>query len=98
MKIFDKAQWHIDANEDKEKVIKKFTILFEFLDKKAFLNQNGKELLDLGIDSSISLNETLVTKQGYEFLNTYYDHLINYSSGLLQQALEEFYKQMNLKN
>ena len=36
------------------------------------------EILDLGMDSSVSLNEQMVTEKGFKFLEKYYDEVINY--------------------
>ena len=91
MKIFDKAQWHIDAGENKRIVIGKIDLVFQFLEKKELLSEEGKELLELGIDSSISLNEQTVTEVGYAFLDKYYDEVINCGMDLIMQELEKRY-------
>ena len=41
------------------------------------LNADGLEILDLGIDSSISLHERLLTYEGNIFIKEYYDDIIN---------------------
>ena len=89
MKIFDKAQWHIDAGEDSTEVISKFKAVFQFLDKNGFLSGDGKEILEFGIDSSVSLNERMVSKAGAAFLEIYYDAVINFSSSTIGEALEQ---------
>jgi hypothetical protein len=77
MKVYDKAAWHIDAGEDSNAVIEKFKIIFSFLKMKNMLNADGLEILDLGIDSSISLHERLLTYEGNIFIKEYYDDIIN---------------------
>ena len=37
MKIFDKAQWHIDGGEISLSVTNKFVAIFEFLNEERFL-------------------------------------------------------------
>ena len=64
MKIYDKASWHIDGGERKEDVIKKFSLIFDFLEKEGMLTDEGKEILELGIDTSISLHERMVNEKG----------------------------------
>lgn len=92
MKIFDKAQWHIDAGEDTREVVDKFKAIFEYLNERDMLSAEGKEILEFGIDGSISLNERLVNKDGIVFLYEYYDKLINFNSTKLKAELEKLYK------
>ncbi len=94
MKIFDKADWHIDGGEDKDKVILKFKNIYEFLKEKELLSPEGLENLDFGIDSSISLNEMMVTDKGYKFLDKYYDKVINFEAETIKEKLEEKYKNL----
>ena len=56
MKIYDKAAWHIDADENPNEVVEKFKIIFSFLKMKNMLNSEGLEIFDLGIDQNISLH------------------------------------------
>ena len=91
MKIFDKAQWHIDAGEDANEVVSKIRKVFEFLDKKGMLTNEGKEMIDFGIDSSISLNERMLTEKGYNFLEKYYDNIIGFKVDELTSKLESIY-------
>lgn len=92
MKIFDKAQWHIDAGEDVDVVVGKFRSVYMFLEKNELLSEDGKELLELGIDSSISLNEQTVTENGSIFLDKCYDDVINYGADLIADELEKRYR------
>ena len=78
MKIFDKAQWHIDGGENPSSVTNKFLVIFDLLNEEGLLSDDGMEILELGIDSSVSLNEKMVTGIGFEFLEKYYDEVINY--------------------
>lgn len=89
MKVFDKAQWHIDAGEDSKEVVAKFKAVFEFLNNRNMLSAEGKEFLEFGIDSSTSLNERMVTKEGIVFLYEYYDKVINCKAAEIREALEK---------
>lgn len=91
MKIFDKAKWHIDAGENEKVVINRIKTVFEFLDKNGLLTDEGKEMLEIGIDDSISLNEKMVTKKGYDFLEKHYDEIIGLLDDELVQKLESLY-------
>jgi hypothetical protein len=76
MKIYDKAAWHVDAGESEEEVLEKFNIVFHFLSTHDMLTLDGKEVCDMGVDSSVSLHEKLVTKRGNELLSKNYDTLL----------------------
>ena len=76
MKIFDKAAWHIDAGESPDEVLEKFQLIFKYLEKKGMLSEDGKEILEIGIDSSVSLNESMVTPAGKTYLEAKYDSLL----------------------
>ncbi len=80
MKVYDKAERHIDGGEDKNEVIKKFKEIFSFLYDMNMLSDEGKEIVDIGIDASISLHERLLTAEGTLFIEQHYDNLINLNS------------------
>lgn len=80
MKIYDKANWHIDAGENQQEVIEKFKVIFSVLKAKNMLSEEGKEIIELGIDSSISLHERLLTSEGNTFIEDHYDSVINLKS------------------
>ncbi|MCM1192154.1 MAG: hypothetical protein NC123_04090 [Butyrivibrio sp.] len=92
LKIYDKAQWHIDAGMDTETVVERMKILFDFLDSKGLLDIEGKEIKNLGIDSSISLHERMLTEEGRQFLDQYYDSVISRETRKIEAALHEAYK------
>ena len=77
MKIYDKAQWHLDAGEKKECVLARFDAVFAFLNEEHLLTADGEEIFDMGIDESISLHERLVTEEGNRILERCYDEIIN---------------------
>lgn len=90
MEIYDKAIWHIDAGEDKNKVLNKFKVIFSFLKQKNMLSDEGLEILDIGIDSSVSLHERLLTTTGKDFIEQHYDSLINLSSKEIESKLNGY--------
>ena len=89
IKIYDKASWHIDAGEGKDEVLTKLNIVFGFLNDNSLLSDEGEEIFDLGIDTSCSLNENMVTAEGKYFLDTKYDLIINCSSAEIADKLKE---------
>lgn len=91
MKIFDKAQWHIDNGENQLEVIAKFQKVFLFLNTHHMLSLDGLEVYELGIDSSISLNEKMVTQEGFDFLNKYYDEVVNCDHQIIFSELQRKY-------
>lgn len=95
IKIIDKASWQIDNGVDKKNVIEHFIFIFKWLDKNDLLTSDGKEMLDIGIDSSISLNEKMVNEKALKFLEKYYDEYIkNIQYGIKddEKLLDEYYK------
>lgn len=96
LKIYDKAQWHIDAGVDSEVVVKKMKLLFEFLDEKGLLQSEGKEMIELGIDSSISIHGRMLTEQGNSFMEAKYDSVINTESDKFAEALEKAFVEYNI--
>lgn len=94
LKVYDKAQWHIDAGEDVDEVVSKLKAVFSFLDKKGMLVDEGKEIIDLGIDSSVSIHERMLTEEGNKFMEACYDKVINKISEEIADALEQEYKEI----
>ena len=76
MKIYDKASWHIDGSENISDVIFRFREIFEFLKEKDLLTLDGEETYEFRMDSSVSLNSTMVNEEGQDFLDQYYDIII----------------------
>lgn len=87
MKIYDKAAWHIDNGEDAKEVINKFDIILSYLSAHDMLSDAGKEILGLGIDSSISINSGMLTKAGADFMDRHYDNLLACDSTSIKNAL-----------
>jgi hypothetical protein len=97
IKVYDKASWHIDNGENKNEVLKKMKIIFDFLNKNSLLNSDGKELFNLGINEDSSLHDGLVTNEGKEFLDKNIDKIISKSSKEIEKTLENLYKNKTLK-
>ena len=91
LKVYDKAQWHIDAGEPEDKVIERFKMLFKFLDSKGLLIQEGKEILELGIDSSVSIHERMLSDAGNSFLDKYYNKVLESGLSQYEDMLENAY-------
>ena len=92
LKIFDKAQWHIDAGEDPTNVILKMKAVLLFLNSKGMLASEGQEILDLGVDSSVSIHERMVTEEGKKFMEACYDNVINKNADQISGALDKEYR------
>lgn len=100
MKVFDKASWQIDNGLPKEIVINHFILLFDWLNEKGYLTNAGKEILEIGIDDEISLNDGLVTEEGKRFLEMFYDKIIEesgYDLAVEESLLTEYDKQFTQK-
>lgn len=94
MELYDKAKWHIDSGEKEEIVISRFKNLFLFLNQKNLLSDEGKEILEFGIDSSISIHERMLNNMGKHFMSSY--NKIDFSS--IEKMIESLEKEYtNLK-
>lgn len=91
MKSYDKATWHIDGGEEVSEVIMRFKSIFEFLSNKEMLTEDGIETFEYGMDSSVSLNSTMVTSEGEAFLDSYYDDIIKLNPDELKKNLQSAY-------
>ena len=89
MIIYDKAAWHIDAGMSEEVVVKRLKDVFEFLSLNNMLSEEGKEVFELGIDDSCSLNERTVNSKGNKFLKKYYDEVIKNHPVSIKDALTQ---------
>ena len=101
IKIIDKGSWHIDNGVSKEQIIFHFKFVFKWLEKNNLLSEDGKEILSIGIDDSISLNEKMVNKEGLNFLQYYYDEYISsiqYGIKENEKLLDKYYSNFLSKN
>lgn len=98
-KIIDKASWQIDSGANKTNVIEHFVFIFKWLAKNNLLSSDGKEVLDIGIDTSISLNDKMVTEKALKFLEKYYDEYVkNIQYGIKEdeKLLDKYYKDFSI--
>lgn len=70
---------------------------FKFLAENKLLSPDGEEIYELGIDSSASLNSSMVTKDGAQFLEQYYDEVLKKNPAKIKKALVDAYKQYQTK-
>lgn len=75
MKIYDKAEWQIDAGIDKSLVTEHFKLIFGWLNKNGLLNDDGKEIYQLNSFGDISLHNDLLTDEGCSFIEKNYDEI-----------------------
>ena len=91
MKSYDKAAWHIDGGENSVDVVKRFKEIFQFLSEKKLLTEDGLETLNYCMDSSVSLNSSMVNPNGAAFLDSYYDTILDKNLRELRKNLEDAY-------
>jgi hypothetical protein len=94
MKIIDKASWQIDGGMESSIVVAHFERIFKWLAKNDMLTPEGKEIIDGGIDESVSLHERLVTPVALAFLEASYDAYVknnSYNNDENASALEAAY-------
>ena len=87
MKIFDKISWHIDAGEDLRANIQRFEVIFDYLNSHDMLSEDGKEILELGIDKESSLHSKLLTDKGLLFCEKYEDMIVGIDAENLKTLL-----------
>lgn len=75
--VYDKAAWHIDAGENNDVVLCHFAFILSWCEKNNLLSEEGQEIIQLGVDNSISLHSRMFTDKGNEFMNKYYDEFIS---------------------
>lgn len=95
MKIYDKAQWHIDAGESESSVLDRFRAVFSFLHEHNLLSEEGIEIWELGVDESISLHERLLSEEGNKLLDRYYDSVIGLESSEIKDSLSSYFNAIN---
>ena len=76
-KVYDKASWHIDAGEPTSSVLSHFKFIIDWCNQNIHLTDEGEEILELGIDASISINSRLLNERGNMFMTKYYDMFIS---------------------
>lgn len=76
-KVYDKASWHIDAGEPTSSVLSHFKFIINWCNQNNLLTDEGEEILELGIDDSISIHSRLLNERGNMFMTKYYDMFIS---------------------
>ena len=74
--VYDKAAWHIDAGEQKEQVLAHFKFIMEWSLKNKLLTDEGLEIVEFGVDDSISLHSRMFNERGNLFMRKFYDFFI----------------------
>lgn len=88
MQVYDKAVWHIDNGEEKTVVLKRFEMIYDFLARHKMLNDEGKEIYELGPDESWAFYDRMLTDAGKQFMEKQYDYLLTLNLENLQQKLK----------
>ena len=87
--VYDKALWHIDAGEPKDIVLRHFKFIMDWCNQNKLLSAAGYEILEFGIDESISIHSRLFNKRGTLFMTKYYDKFISAQSELSSEMDEK---------
>ena len=75
--VYDKASWHIDAGEPADRVLAHFKFIMNWCDQNNLLSDEGEEILEFGIDDSISIHSRLLNERGNMFMKKFYDTFIS---------------------
>ena len=75
--VYDKASWHIDAGEPVERVLAHFKFIMNWCNQNNLLSDEGEEILEFGIDDSISIHSRLLNERGNMFMKKFYDTFIS---------------------
>lgn len=87
--VYDKAVWHIDAGENKATVLEHFKSIMYWCHKNSLLSEEGEEIMEFGIDDSISVNSRMLNERGNLFMAKYYDSFISAQAGQLAEMDEK---------
>ena len=101
MEIIDKASWQIYGRIQPSVVTAHFKRIFSWLEAKGLLSQEGKEILEFGIDESVSLHERLVVPEALVFLDAKYDDYLKhnpYGEDEDSSVLEAIFSEYQLTN
>jgi Uri superfamily endonuclease len=79
--VYDKVAWHIDAGENKDAVLRHFSFILSWCEKNNLLSAEGQEIVQMGVDDSVSLHSRMFTEKGNTFMNKYYDEFISAMDG-----------------
>ena len=75
--VYDKASWHIDAGEPEDRVLSHFKFIMNWCNQNNLLSDEGEEILEFGIDDSISIHSRLLNERGNMFMKKFYDTFIS---------------------
>ena len=78
--VYDKASWHIDAGEPSSSVLSHFKFILSWCKQNNLLSDEGEEILEFGVDASISRHSRLFNERGNMFMIKYYDTFISAQS------------------
>ena len=78
--VYDKASWHIDAGEPVDRVLAHFKFIMNWCNQNSLLSDEGEEILEFGIDDSISIHSRLLNERGNMFMTKYCDMFISANS------------------
>lgn len=96
MKVYDKSKWHNNGENNELNIKEYFQNLMELLLKNNMLSEDGREILDIGIDNDFSLNSKLVNEKGNLFLGKNYDEIlssIDFNNKISIDNIDKFFKQ-----
>ncbi|MBL4940037.1 MAG: hypothetical protein COB46_13640 [Rhodospirillaceae bacterium] len=75
IEVYDKVSWHFPEGQNcpSLKVAKEhFVAVMEWLKENNLLSDEGKEVLELGVDSDFSITSSMLNPKGNEILKKYY--------------------------
>lgn len=95
MVVFDKVSWHYPEGHgcpslDAAKL--HFIAVMAWLKKNNLLSDEGKEVLELGIDADFSIVSSMLNAKGNDIFKQYYSNLlksINYSNKIDLHVLDD---------
>ncbi len=96
MEIYDKVSWHYPEGKNCpsiEAAKKHFIKIMDWLSTNNLLSDDGKEVLEIGIDSDFSLTSSMLTDQGNEIIKKSYSEwlkTIGYNTEISTKYLDSF--------
>jgi hypothetical protein len=75
IKVYDKVSWHFPEGQNcpsLEVAKVHFIVVMEWLKENYLLSDEGKEVMELGIDSDFSITSSMLNTKGNKVIKRYY--------------------------
>lgn len=95
-KVYDKVKWHYPDGEgcpDLESAKQHISAVMNWLNNSNLLSDEGREMLELSIDSDFSITSSMLSESGNKVLQKNYSKLlqnVNYSKKPTKEKMDQY--------